>query len=626
MSFKDLSVAKKLVAGFVAVLLVTASLGAFAVYSLSRVNDANVDVRTNWMPSIGYLGAYSGMMSRYRTNQATYIMAATEADRAAAKKNMGLRLSQAEAAWAQYVPTIASDKERGIADKITKARSELDAMTPRLMDLYQQQGETAAASFFAGEMRAKFTEFSAAVDEDIKYNIDSGNAAGQKGVDVFESARLMVFIALALAIALGGAAAFILVRAVSGPLSHMTSAMGELARGNLDVKVPCDDQKDEIGQLAEAMTSFKNQLAAAERSKAEQTKIIVDSIGTALSKLAQGDLTHHVSADLQGAFASLKEDFNAAILKLRETMQSVLDSTHQIANGAGEISSAADDLSRRTEQQAAGLEETAAALEEITATVKKTTSNTREVTSNVATAKGAAEEGGRVVETAVKAMDAIAQSSKQITDIIGVIDEIAFQTNLLALNAGVEAARAGEAGKGFAVVASEVRALAQRSSEAAKEIKTLINASSEHVGLGVKFVGESGAALKRIVEQVVQINALVGEMATAADQQATGIEEVNSAVSQMDQATQQNAAMVEQSTAAARNLANETKTLTAMVSFFRVGGTGASAAAPKPLERTAPSSKPASAARPAVRSSGNRAVAQKIAPKGEASSDDWAEF
>ncbi len=270
-------------------------------------------------------------------------------------------------------------------------------------------------------------------------------------------------------------------------------------------------------------------------------------------------------------YEKLKTDYNAALTRLQETMKSVLAGADTISTGANEISQAADDLSRRTEQQAASLEETAAALEEITATVKKTAANSKEASVNVAAAKTAAEEGSRVVETAIGAMDQIDQSSKQITDITGVIDEIAFQTNLLALNAGVEAARAGDAGKGFAVVASEVRALAQRSSQAAKEIKTLIKVSSEHVGAGVKSVGKSGQALKRIVEQVVQINSLVSQMAQATEQQSTGIGEVNVAVNQMDQVTQQNAAMVEESTAAARNLASETQELSQLVGFFSVG-------------------------------------------------------
>jgi methyl-accepting chemotaxis protein len=273
------------------------------------------------------------------------------------------------------------------------------------------------------------------------------------------------------------AAGWTLIRSVSSPLKSITGAMEELASGKLDAHVPHADQEDEIGKLAGAMTTFKNQLAAAERSKAEQTETIVTSIGAGLDHLAKGDLTHRIDAELTGPFLKLKGDFNAAMTRLQDTLRNVLTSTGQIATGAHEISQAADDLSRRTEQQAASLEQTSAALEEITATVKRTAANTKEVNASMASAKSAAEEGGQVVETATKAMDAIAQSSKKITDIIGVIDEIAFQTNLLALNAGVEAARAGDAGKGFAVVASEVRALAQRSSEAAKEIKALISAS-----------------------------------------------------------------------------------------------------------------------------------------------------
>ncbi len=359
--------------------------------------------------------------------------------------------------------------------------------------------------------------------------------------------------------------------------------------------------------------------------QAEQTEATIKGIGAGLDHLAKGDLTHRVTADLTGHFAKLKDDFNLAMTRLQDTVKNVHGSTHQIANGANEISTAADDLSRRTEQQAASLEETAAALEEITATVKKTAANAKEASHSVADAKKAAEDGGRVVETAVKAMDAIAQSSKQITDITGVIDEIAFQTNLLALNAGVEAARAGEAGRGFAVVASEVRSLAQRSSEAAKQIKTLINTSSEQVGNGVKYVGETGQALKRIVDQVLQINALVSEMAGAAEQQSTGIEQVNAAVGQMDQVTQQNAAMVEESTAASRNLASETKVLTELVGFFSVGETSHAATSLLTSRRqtAAPENRPAArpAARVAAAGGGRSAPAAKTS-----GGDDWTEF
>ncbi len=353
----------------------------------------------------------------------------------------------------------------------------------------------------------------------------------------------------------------------------------------------------------------------------------VIAIGDALAELAGGNLNRRLTASFPADLEEIRTDFNKASEALQKAIGGVSESAHAIASAANEIGSASDDLSRRTEQQAASIEETAAALEEITVTVKKTASNAREASSSVAMAKTAADEGGQVVGTAINAMDAIAQSSRQITDIIGVIDEIAFQTNLLALNAGVEAARAGDAGRGFAVVASEVRALAQRSSDAAKQIKALINTSSEQVSDGVKFVGQSGEALKRIVEQVVQINNLVSEMAQAAGQQASGIEEVNAAVAQMDQVTQQNAAMVEQSTAATRNLADETKALSELVGFFSAGETSA----PRPALRMAPRQAPRPAAaesrrpayKPAARAGGRLAVAAKA----EASpAEEWSEF
>jgi methyl-accepting chemotaxis protein len=372
-----------------------------------------------------------------------------------------------------------------------------------------------------------------------------------------------------------------------------------------------------------------------EAQMAEQAKV-VEALASGLEQLTEGHLTARIDAKFTGQYEKLKVDFNAAMTRLQETMNSVLSGADTISTGANEISQAADDLSRRTEQQAASLEETAAALEEITATVKKTAANSKEASVNVTTAKAAAEEGGRVVATAISAMDKIETSSKQITDIIGVIDEIAFQTNLLALNAGVEAARAGDAGKGFAVVASEVRALAQRSSEAAKEIKTLIKTSSEHVGAGVKYVGESGQALKRIVDQVVQINSLVSEMAQAAEQQSTGIEQVNVAVGQMDQVTQQNAAMVEESTAASRNLATETQALSSLVGFFDVGGQRKPAAQRAPEARPAaekravstPRAKPGSAParQPASAPARHGATAVKAKPNPESETEDWTEF
>lgn len=385
------------------------------------------------------------------------------------------------------------------------------------------------------------------------------------------------------------------------------------------VKIATDITTEESGRRA----SEKERAA-----KAAEQAHVVESLATGLRQFAGGNLTARIDETFSGDYERLRADFNAAGAKLLDTMRSVLTGTRGITSGAGEISQAADDLSKRTEQQAASLEETAAALEEITATVKRTAENAKEASTIVTNAKGAAENGGQIVQTAISAMGEIEQSSKKITDIIGVIDEIAFQTNLLALNAGVEAARAGDAGKGFAVVASEVRALAQRSSGAAKEIKTLIKTSSEQVVTGVKLVGESGQALKRIVDEVSKINELVVEMAQAAQQQSTGIEQVNVAVTQMDQMTQQNAAMVEESTAASRALAGETSELSNLVAYFQVGDQGATAARPRPVAQTAsrPIPRPAGrpAPRPARKVNGHAATALAVAEPDE--QDDWQEF
>jgi methyl-accepting chemotaxis protein len=295
-------------------------------------------------------------------------------------------------------------------------------------------------------------------------------------------------------------------------------------------------------------------------------------VGAALARLAEGDLTARVERELMPSLDQLRVDFNAAAKALHQALAQVSDGASAIHAGAGDIGRASDDLSRRSEQQAASLEETAAALDEITATVKRSAENARKTNAVVSVARGEAEHSGEVVTQAVEAMTRIEKSSQEISQIIGVIDEIAFQTNLLALNAGVEAARAGEAGRGFAVVAQEVRALAQRSAEAAKEIKALISTSTREVSRGVELVGETGAALRSIVEKVAEIDALIAEISASAQEQSTGLVEVNTAIGQMDQVVQENAARVEEATAASHALTGEAADLAGVVARFTVVG------------------------------------------------------
>ena len=445
----------------------------------------------------------------------------------------------------------------------------------------------------------------------------------------------------AISVLLGIAVSLLIARSITRPVLSMVEAMGRLAKGHFDTAVPALDRKDEVGDMAKAVDVLKRngiesveleRAAAEERMRAEEQRArayaeraavarqqadVVSQLCDGLSRLAARDLT----VSLQGFpsdYRKIEGDFNSAVDALREAIQTVAANTQMILSGSSEISTAADDLSKRTEQQAASLEETAAALDEITATGKKAAEGANHARDVVTVAQADAEKTGAVVRKTVEAMGNIEKSAQQINQIIGVIDEIAFQTNLLALNAGVEAARAGEAGRGFAVVASEVRALAQRSADAAKEIKGLISKSSSQVAEGVELVAETGKALERILVQVNDINKVIVDIAAGAQEQATGLGQVNSAINQMDQATQQNASMVEQSTAASHSLANEARQLSDLVGQFQIGG-GARA---QPASQ-APKRK---AAVPQLKSVGSRGGSAAIAKAAPSEDRDWSEF
>ncbi len=346
----------------------------------------------------------------------------------------------------------------------------------------------------------------------------------------------------------------------------------------------------------------------------------VGALAKGVTELSDGNLAYRLVDALAPEFEVMRVDLNRSLDKLQSTMQSIGGNTDRVRSAAGENTQASDDLSRRTEQQAASLEETAAALDEITATVHKTAEGAEAARKLVASSRADAESSGVVVQETVTAMNGIEKSSEEIGNIIGVIDEIAFQTNLLALNAGIEAARAGDAGRGFAVVATEVRALAQRSTTAAKEIKTLISASGKEVANGVRLVGDTGAALRRIVEQVAGLTGLISEIAASAKEQASGLAEVNIAVNQMDQVTQQNAAMVEQSTAASHSLMAEASELAQMLGEFKIGQI-AQAAPGKIQARYSPAKPPV--AKPPLK---QRRPVLAAAVGAAQAAETWAEF
>ncbi|MNJ31286.1 Methyl-accepting chemotaxis protein II [compost metagenome] len=583
---QNLSVPKKLIASFAAVIGacgVATLIVLWCVASLQRADAADMASRDIFKASDRLLAAAVEQQNALRAYTAAQEAEFTERY---AQSGRDLRARLVDLAAADVSGAYAAE-QKALAAAVDTFQTRADGV----MALARDPATQDAALVQAGTgLRLLDMRASVAAIQD-KEAIRAAARAEAK-----EAAFLQAYVAfaigglLALAIAVG--AALWLIGALSRPVEALTRAMGRLAGGDLNVVVPAVGRRDEIGRMAGAVLTFKQnaeekarleaeteaaRLAAEQARQAQaerdaeaarQQARVVEGVALGLDRLSHGQLAFRLSDPFPPAYEALRTDFNAAMDQLQGVMRAIVELAGAIGASAREISQASDDLSRRTEQQAASLEETAAALEQITATVARSAEGAVEAGGVVRGARSEAVEGQAVVARAIAAMGEIERSSSEIGAIIGVIDEIAFQTNLLALNAGVEAARAGDAGRGFAVVASEVRALAQRSASAAKEIKTLINESGRQVGEGVALVGDTGHALERIAGQIQRLTVIAEEISASSQEQSSGLQQVNIAVTQMDQVTQQNAAMVEQSTAASHALASDAVELDRMMGQF----------------------------------------------------------
>ncbi|PDS41176.1 methyl-accepting chemotaxis protein [Rhizobium anhuiense] len=572
---------------------------AFALFSLSSVravNENTAAIAKNWLPSVSVVRNMQLQLQQLKFAYANHIMSISDEAIAAAEKQVIAQREEVAKSVEAYRALISSPHEKKLLDQIGNAAAAYANAAEPMLVKSRKNDNDAAKSIFYKDMEPIIQEAESRASELLDINMKGSDAS-------FDSSKLTyatilwstwTLIALVLGI-VAGAIAYVAVQ-ISQPVKAITSSMTRLAGGDTASAIPYASRTDEIGSMAGAVETFRQtalakikadkeieasrvlsegerqRRAEIDRARAAAMGQATNGLASSLKKLAEGDLTIQIIEPFDPDFEPLRRDFNSAVAQLCRTLSKVAGSTAGIDTGSNEIAHSANDLARRTEQQAAALEQTAAALDEITANVASSSKRAEEARKVAAEANASATTSGIIVAQAVDAMSRIEQSANEISNIIGVIDEIAFQTNLLALNAGVEAARAGEAGKGFAVVAQEVRELAQRSAKAAKEIKALIHTSSGEVATGVELVSKTGGVLKQIGEFVVAMNQHVDAIAASSREQSVGLAEINTAVNSLDQTTQQNAAMVEEASAASASLADESATLRELIGQFKVGG------------------------------------------------------
>lgn len=579
-------------------ILLGLAFAAFATFALNRLgalNDQVTLIATDTLPSVTAVKDMEVQLGDIRTAYRSHILRSDVEGKAAAAASIEKAESKLKADIEHFNTLDPSQEEKRLAAAVTTALDRYIETGKGVLTLSSAGDLNGANRILREDMVAYADQARDSVARLVEISNKTAAEAYDNAQDAYATTLQITFGAIgALSLIIGGAIWFA-ITGVARPIQAITQSMNMLAAGDAEASVPSAGRADEIGEMAGAVEIFrKNALenrrleqetatqrehaeeqrratAEQERVRAQDMAQATNGLADGLKQLAAGNLTFQLEQTFAADFESLRADFNAAVGQLRQTLAAVSQSTNSIDGGSREVSQSAEDLSKRTEQQAASLEETAAALDQITTNVANSSKRAEEARTIAAQANVSARQSGSVVANAVDAMGRIEHASSQISNIIGVIDEIAFQTNLLALNAGVEAARAGEAGKGFAVVAQEVRELAQRSAQAAKEIKDLIRNSTVEVEKGVKLVSDTGEALKTIESYVIKINEHMDAIATSAREQSVGLSEVNTAVNQMDQVTQQNAAMVEEANAAGATLAKEAGRLRDLVNQFQLG-------------------------------------------------------